>query len=754
MSSSASSLQDTAVGRVSTEESRRGEESESKASTADSMSQAADKPGTARTPKPRKRLFVLKGTFIDMLGFDVPWVDYDDASVVQVSASMLKRRSVSFTMKDLEEKRRIAWGITQIARSGKATEKVLFTSGGRGRCFTLRPPNRSDIPLQWTHIGGGAIPNDLADVLCTKMTAEGLLDHFNHVMGTNLSLDMPGLSYFLDEIRHTSHDFGVAYGKVRAWWDDPGLWNPYPLVNLWKGKREVEHLEWELDKIRRECADAFSIGRSDIPPRRVWDLYSNRVLPYGTACTRRSSQRDLPDHLWTVSHSWVVAEARESVWTPINGNQWPVPIPCATTLEHVRIELLNMGAEYVWLDVLCLRQKGRDEDEAVRIEEWKVDVPTIGYVYRGTRAGRQYRPCATYFNGLGLPLEMAPHALASDRHWLNRVWTLQETLKSFIPCGLTGLPPPADGSMTTLFLRHAALLRQISNGGEGMLMQELQRRSCISELDRIAGLAYIVNCPMLPVYRPGADVEGAWQQLLKHASGTWRMDVMCTHPADAPFALFPSWNAYLSVGPAFRLSTSGRGLELINGESRSSEEPVRYRHWSKVLGPCKVIGKTAARDGVQLRLEVRLDPDKSAKAHTLTARGAHGVLLEGIDYQLAIINDLFLPILRCSIASQSATTLRDDFALGVVVEVVGERETSEPRVREVEAIKWAVLEFDRKELNDFRPSPLQRNPLIEGNTQITYVAEEEALRRTSYKERYLEAFRVMIERKDTLIVSE
>ncbi|GJE89395.1 hypothetical protein PsYK624_054950 [Phanerochaete sordida] len=86
----------------------------------------------------------------------------------------------------------------------------------------------------------------------------------------------------------------------------------------------------------------------------------------------------------------------------------------------------------------------------------------------------------------------------------------------------------------------------------------------------------------------------------------------------------------------------------------------------------------------------------------------------------------------------------------VAVEVVGESELSGPWFREVEAIKWAVLEFDEKELNDFQPP----HPSMEERTQIIYLAKEEALRRTSYKERYSEAFRAMTERKDTLIVSE
>ncbi len=51
-------------------------------------------------------------------------------------------------------------------------------------------------------------------------------------------------------------------------------------------------------------------------------------------------------------------------------------------LNLIRIEMLNLGEEYAWLDVLCLRQKeegGPRED--LRVEEWRLDVTTIGGVY-------------------------------------------------------------------------------------------------------------------------------------------------------------------------------------------------------------------------------------------------------------------------------------------------------------------------------------------------------------------------------------
>ncbi len=54
------------------------------------------------------------------------------------------------------------------------------------------------------------------------------------------------------------------------------------------------------------------------------------------------------------------------VWTPINGHQWPVSIPKDADLNLIRIEMLNMGLEYVWLDVLCLRQKGGLREDLLR----------------------------------------------------------------------------------------------------------------------------------------------------------------------------------------------------------------------------------------------------------------------------------------------------------------------------------------------------------------------------------------------------
>ncbi|RGA73443.1 hypothetical protein DPZ16_34415, partial [Klebsiella pneumoniae] len=148
--------------------------------------------------------------------------------------------------------------------------------------------------------------------------------------------------------------------------------------------------------------------------------------------------------------------------------------------------LLNIGAEYVWLDVLCLRQKGGEEDEAQRLEEWKTDIPTIGHIYHASPGDR---PCIVYFNGLGLPLDTSQEVIASPTHWFNRVWTLQEGRPSWVPGGLPGHRLRG----AKLFFNRVAALCDLPLERYGDLIESLMARSCTSELDRIAGMAYYLG---------------------------------------------------------------------------------------------------------------------------------------------------------------------------------------------------------------------------------------------------------------------
>ncbi|KLO08112.1 hypothetical protein SCHPADRAFT_620305 [Schizopora paradoxa] len=160
---------------------------------------------------------------------------------------------------------------------------------------------------------------------------------------------------------------------------------------------------------------------SNIRPRRLWDLYANRVVPYHyhySSRRRDGSNKPIRYPFCAISHSWtddmVIAD------TPVNGHNWPVPFPAGVSLEAVRNEMLNLGEEYVWLDVLCLRQMSTDiASEKLRKEEWVVDLPTIGILY-----DHYSRQVVWYMNGLGRAFEAK--GWDNVRHWLNRAWTLQE----------------------------------------------------------------------------------------------------------------------------------------------------------------------------------------------------------------------------------------------------------------------------------------------------------------------------------------
>ncbi|SJL16947.1 uncharacterized protein ARMOST_20483 [Armillaria ostoyae] len=95
--------------------------------------------------------------------------------------------------------------------------------------------------------------------------------------------------------------------------------------------------------------------------------------------------------------------------TDVNG-----PYRCRKTptliFDLIRIEMLNLGAEYAWLDVLCLRQEGGLRED-LRVQEWKLDVPTIGWVYM------HEKPVVCYFCGLGRPLRLKPGYFEDDRCW-------------------------------------------------------------------------------------------------------------------------------------------------------------------------------------------------------------------------------------------------------------------------------------------------------------------------------------------------
>lgn len=218
--------------------------------------------------------------------------------------------------------------------------------------------------------------------------------------------------------------------------------------------------------------------------------------------------------------------------SPVNEQEWPVPMPAGVSLEAVRDEMLQLGAEYCWLDVVCTRQRN-GRGEALRAEEEAVDLPTMGNIYVDAVT------VVRYYNGLGCAF--AGDGLADSRHWLNRAWTLQE-LHSDTRIGGLPLIMPQEMPFAHVtgweyddasdpFPELSQRLRPLAHISFGanklaMVVREMQRRGSERPLDRIYGMGYLVRAPRLPVYDEALSVEEAWWLLIQCMTNSMRGELL------------------------------------------------------------------------------------------------------------------------------------------------------------------------------------------------------------------------------------
>ncbi|KAF8451741.1 hypothetical protein BDZ91DRAFT_644906, partial [Kalaharituber pfeilii] len=280
-----------------------------------------------------------------------------------------------------------------------------------------------------------------------------------------------------------------------------------------------------------EIADPYNV-----PPRRVWDLKFNRVIPYHLA--QAVSPNGKVDYV-AISHSWVAGTELVGVQTPINGFAWPVPIPRELDLEIIRNEVLGNfpTARYCWLDALCLRQKRALDDDSLRNEELRIDVPTIGNIYIDVHVLR-------YYNGLGR--QLANLAWDAPTHWLNRAWTLQESrpggIKSVVAGGLpagfsssdylTRIKGTKNGTTVSLGAAVKVLEDVVAllGGGVFALAKEMESRASSNRTDKIAGLSYLLELPKLPAYDWTEEIELSWIRCLKAMHPGMRKEIFFTSP--------------------------------------------------------------------------------------------------------------------------------------------------------------------------------------------------------------------------------
>ncbi|KAK0186264.1 hypothetical protein F5146DRAFT_1004418 [Armillaria mellea] len=241
--------------------------------------------------------------------------------------------------------------------------------------------------------------------------------------------------------------------------------------------------------------------------------------------------------------------------------EWPVPVPKGTSLDLIQIEMLNLGAEYAWLDVLCLRQEGGIKEHLCQ-EEWKVDVPTIGNMYKST-----HRVCA---------------------------WMLQEISHNPTIGGDTG-----DQQFWEKFYEQLSSLCFVTYTLYDVL-SEMQKQVSTNPVDKIAGMTYLLGSDSIPAYYGGQSEENMWTALLdgvleQHLASLllWRPSWKQVMSKTVPPSSFPSAQTMvlspvtegirtdLCIGGYIIESALVRGLSKEDSQGREhsllSEESMQ--HW-------------------------------------------------------------------------------------------------------------------------------------------------------------------------------
>ena len=404
------------------------------------------------------------------------------------------------------------------------------------------------------------ITPEQADVPCQELNEETLWSSLVELAGLHEDIAQAKYPWIQSDVRYfvaCNYDLGLAYAAVRVAWShfkhsadsrticiQRSQWHKRARL-LGEARSKAIKVDYSSSSQPRQ---ELIISPYSIMPRRLWDLKSNRVVDFRMLHAAQSSIEIAPT-FWAVTHSWT--SDMSPVWTSINQHQWPVPLPKDINLETLRSELLTFGAEYVWIDVLCLRQQSKvDYLEQLRQEEWKLDVPTIGNIYRAAKN------IVRYFNGLGV--RFSNEGWGSSRHWLQRAWTLQEiadenaTINGGIPRDRGKIFLDSQGEVSGKIIKLRSALRPViqlaaqvdSQHGCDLyeLAQEMSRRNATQLVDKLAGLFYLLRTTKLPCYDEKKTSEDIWGQCFHLLPSEQKTEILLNFPyRGSDEQWFPTW---------------------------------------------------------------------------------------------------------------------------------------------------------------------------------------------------------------------
>ncbi|KAF8469931.1 hypothetical protein BDZ91DRAFT_719210 [Kalaharituber pfeilii] len=459
---------------------------------------------------------------------------------------------------------------------GHLSPAVLFSA-------TRQTSTRTEI-TQRTFTREEVLTPAEADWPCREMGQIFLFTSLVQLLGLSSNSATYYAAWIMADVRwfiEHNFDFGFAYASIRKAWRPLQLSYPIDLAE-YRSRCCAEYdrmMVWRRDVLQREGITGHEVILEPygIKPHRIWDLKSNRVVDYImlfahcstygiTAGTHMLHPAEIhptadggpvPDiypPFWAVTHSWTSDSDAVIYETSANGYQWPVRLPAGVTIEQVRRELLSFhgdGGDYVWLDVMCLRQEAGPQYAQIKAQEWKLDVPTIGNIYRlATYIVR-------YLNGLGRTF--STEGWDNERHWLRRAWTLQE-IRPAEETHTGGVPPEIVNPMNAIgningreiSLRKALApvleLAQNAASPSGCtvydLTREMGRRLATNETDKVAGLCYLLRTSRLPAYSATVTANEAWVRCFHELQFLPRLEVLFDFPyrGNTGTRWFPEWS--------------------------------------------------------------------------------------------------------------------------------------------------------------------------------------------------------------------
>ncbi|KAK0193165.1 hypothetical protein F5146DRAFT_1192674, partial [Armillaria mellea] len=307
--------------------------------------------------------------------------------------------------------------------------------------------------------------------------------------------------------------------------------------------------------------------------------------------------------------------------------------------------------------------------EALRLEEWKVDLPTIGWIYHSANR------VVYYFSGLGLPLSFKSGDFERERCWFNRGWTLQEARDNFVIAGETH---DTDGTLTVekgkkkrhkfrncnqvkrlwrskrsiddhrisvesnsddvfltvdmrkLLEKKLVSLRQMKEQGSVFhILSQMQRRKSTNPVDKVAGLIYLFCSQYIPTYDADQSAEDAWTELIGITQDRFRADLLFSYPRPGDGNKFwhPSWVQVMTE----MLPKSSLNKELYTPKiDRKKKGGDKY--YGLRIDSCTVEGFGAKSPVIPQRGELHVNA--GLKKHTFKIVAYHAYLIPDGKYTL------------------------------------------------------------------------------------------------------------------------